>query len=200
MIGAVESFACGDLHTTLRRYIGQNPEVEIRVVENRTARLRADLAARRLDLIFLPGAAHANVLDAAIIREERVTAALPSLHRLAEVEPLRWGDLAEERILIRKRDVGTEVHALLTAHLLSDARMPRFSRQDVGRDTLLHLVSAGLGIHVLTEAACQPAPGVVFSILHDADGPTRVAFSAHWLAVNDNPCLRRFLDMLREAR
>ena len=61
------------------------------------------------------------------------------------------------------------------------------------------LVGAGWGILLALEGATGAAyPGVTFREVHDAEGPSRLAFRAYWRQANCNPSLPPFLDMLRE--
>ena len=56
-----------------------------------------------------------------------------------------------------------------------------------------------LGISLVLESDVGASfAGLVYRELRDGTGPTRVDFSAHWRADNDNPALDSFLKLLAE--
>ena len=80
----------------------------------------------------------------------------------------------------------------------TDARHnPSVQKLDVGRETLMNLVSIGFGISLASEATTATLfPKVVFRPIVGND--ELLHFYAVWLAHNDNPALRRFLALARQ--
>src|SRR5262249_32257529 len=74
---------------------------------------------------------------------------------------------------------------------------PNVQKLDVGRETLMNLVSIGLGISLTSEAAvATPFPKIVFRPIAGDD--ELLHFNAVWVRHNDNPALRRFLALARQ--
>ena len=60
------------------------------------------------------------------------------------------------------------------------------------------LVSLGFGVGLVTESDIATMSGLIYRELRDGTGPSRIGYSAHWRAENDNPALAGFLTLLRE--
>jgi DNA-binding transcriptional LysR family regulator len=87
----------------------------------------------------------------------------------------------------------------LMSKLSSPEDRPRIERDNVSRDTMKSLVSLGFGVGLVTESDIGSSlPGLIFRELRDGTGPSRIGYSAHWRAENDNAALAGFLALLRE--
>lgn len=130
---------------------------------------------------------------------ERILLALPKGHPLADGETVYWTDLRDETVLLSPCDQGREFEDILLSKLSSPADRTRIVRHNVSRDTLKCLVSLGFGVGLVTESDIGSSlPGLIFRELRDGTGPSRIGYSAHWRAENDNAALAGFLALLRE--
>ena len=58
----------------------------------------------------------------------------------------------------------------------------------------------GFGVSLVTESDIGASfSGLIYRELRDGTGPSRIGFSAHWRADNDNPALASFLKLLGRA-
>jgi DNA-binding transcriptional LysR family regulator len=130
---------------------------------------------------------------------ERILLVLLEGHLLADRETIYWTDLPDETVLLTQCDHGRELEDLLRSKLVSSEDRPRIERHDVSRDTLKSLVSLGFGVGLVTESDIgSSVSGLIYRELRDGAGPSRIGYSAHWRADNDNPALAGFLTLLRE--
>jgi DNA-binding transcriptional LysR family regulator len=197
-IGIYSSFSTGNLRATLMDHRQRFPEVEVEAVDAPRSQLLCDLASNALDVVIVPTPWPDWDGRRLSLWSERAIIALPEQHALAAFPAVRWCDLANERLLLPKRDPGPEFERLLAIKLRSSGP-PRIVFQAAGSDLLLNLVSAGYGALLVFEGATGAHyEGVVYRELHDDDGPTRVNFTAYWQEGNNNPALRPFLEILRE--
>ena len=130
---------------------------------------------------------------------ERVLIALPDGHRLADGETVYWTDLKGETLLISRHDPGAEIQELLLTKLTSPGDRPKVVCHDASWANIKSLVGAGFGVSLVTESDVGARlSGLTYRELRDGTGPSRVGYSAHWRADNDNPVLASFLKILGE--
>lgn len=108
---------------------------------------------------------------------------------------LTWTDLACEKFILSEAAPGQEIHDYLVQRIARLGHHPESQRQFVGRDNLLALVAAGLGLTVTSEATtATQTPGIQYLPIAGEMLP----FSAVWSPSNDNPALRRLLSITRK--
>ena len=197
-IGVHASLSAGNLRATLVDYRHRFPEVEMQLADGSSDHLISDVASSAIDVAFVADNHLGRDEKSLSVWSERVVVALPDDHPLASRDVVHWSDLRHEALLLPQRGPGEELLKLLVTKV-GDTDPCRLLRHDVGLDRLLTLVGAGWGILLALEGATGAAyPGVTYREVHDTDGPTRLAFRAHWRQSNCNPSLAPFLDILRE--
>lgn len=197
-IGVYVSLATGNLRATLTEYHRRFREIDVHTVDGAHDRLLCDMITRSVDVAIMTTYYPGWDGHKLPLWSERVIAALPEGHTLAEKAVLQWTDLAGEPLLVQQRGAGPEMQKLL-AIKLDPLGVQRFLHQDVSIDRLMGLVGAGFGICLILEGATGARyDGVTYREVHDNDGPTRFNFAAYWRETNSNPTLRPFLDLLRE--
>ncbi len=197
-IGVHASISAGNLRATLLDHRHRFPDVEMHLVDGSSDHLISDLANSAIDVAFV-AEGNPRWNDRSLsVWSERVVVALPENHPLSGRDAVHWNELKHEVFLLPQRGPGPEFLKLLISKI-GYADPHRLHRHDVGLDRLLTLVSAGWGVLLAMEGATGATYlGIIFREVHDAEGPTRLNFRAHWRQANGNPSLRPFLDMLRE--
>ena len=191
-------FSAGNLRATLIEHRRRFPSVETCLVDGSSDHLICDLAGSLVDVAFVAAENPRWDGKSLPVWSERVVAALAEDHPLSSHETIHWSDLKQESLLLPLRGPGPEFHQLLTSRL-GGSDLYKLARHDVALDRFLTLAGAGYGILLALEGATGVVyPGVVFREIHDERGPMRFDFRAYWRQTNSNPCLRSFLDMLRE--
>jgi DNA-binding transcriptional LysR family regulator len=198
-IGFYSSLSAGSLRVALQDFRQRFPNVEIALVEMSRARLMTALRSGIIDTAIVTS--EVTQWDGATqpLWSERILLALPQGHPLADRETIYWTDLRDEAVLLSQSDQGREFAEILMSKLVPFEDRPRIERHNVSCDTLKSLVSLGFGIGLVTESDIGfSLPGLIFRELRDGTGPSRIGYSAHWRAENDNAALAGFLALLKE--
>ncbi|SMF84130.1 transcriptional regulator, LysR family [Tistlia consotensis] len=194
-IGTMQSLGPGFFRDLVSRYAQDHPDVDIDYLEGGRREQLALLRGRQLDVGLLTGA-RSNGLEATPLWRERVMAALPEDHPLADRGDLGWGDLGDQRFLVPMNESGQEIQDFIIRKLSDRGFRPSITGHQVSRELLMHLVGLGLGVALTSEAAAGVHyAGVVFRPLSGPDD--LLQFSAVWSRDNDNPALRRFISLAR---
>jgi DNA-binding transcriptional LysR family regulator len=191
------SLSSGNLRETLAELRRQIADADILLVDGAKEGLLGELAASAIDVAILTsggGRWNDRVLP---LWGERVVVAVPEHHPLHDRREIKWRELCDNRILLTRSGVDSELEQLLSAKAGGSGSL-RISYQDVSLDRLLSLVGAGYGVAPLLEGAAGfGCPGVTHRELHDDCGQMRLQFAAYWKETNSSPMLQPFLDLLR---
>ena len=197
-IGFHTSLSAGNLRASLLDFRQRFPKVELGLFEMSRTRLTTALRSDIMDTAIISGETYQRDGTTLPLWSERILLALPERHSLADRETIYWTDLRDETIMLRQCDQGRELEDILKSKLASDDR-PTIEFHDVSRDAMKSLVSLGFGVGLVTESDIGSSlSGLVYRELRDGTGPSRIGYSAHWRAENDNPALAGFLAVLRE--
>jgi DNA-binding transcriptional LysR family regulator len=198
-VGFCTSISAGNLRATLVDFKKRFPEIEIATVERTRIPLISALRNGTLDILVAPGDVPSLENKTLRLWSERILVSLPEDHLLAAHDEICWTNLREETVLMSQHDPSRELEDLLRSKLVSPADRPKIERHDVSRDIIKSLISMKLGISLVLESDIGASlAGLVYRELRDGTGSTRVDFSAHWRADNDNPALDSFLKLLAE--
>jgi len=198
-LGFFPSLMSGRLKEALQRLRLQSPGVLLETIEGSPVDQLEWLRARRIDAGIMAGGYEASDLERLLLWEERIFVALPYDHRLADAQTISWQDLRSEHWLVRSFESGAVVYNFLIARLATDGHFPASTLHLTSRENILGLVGAGFGVTIVPETLTGlPFPGVAFQPIV-GDG-ARLPISVAWLGANDNPALRRFLNLLRQIR
>lgn len=193
-IGLHSSLAAGFLASLRRKYREIYPEIELAITEGRPADAIRQVREGSLDIVFVMGPADAPDCHSRLVWSEPFMIAFPVPHPLATAESFEWLDLASETFLVRHGGTGPQVQDHITRRIAERNRAPNIRRCDVGRDTLMHIVSDGEGVTLTTQAATHiPFPGIAYRMI--ADETDQARFSAVWSPHNRSPALKNLLDL-----
>ncbi len=182
------------LATLIERYRRQHPGIEVEIAESTARDSVMRLRANRLDVTFVAGSPEFPDCHARRIWTERLLAALPSRHPLANRVGVTWADLAGDTFIVRQGGTGPQVHDHIVMRLAGNSPDLSVLRFDVERGTLLSMVAQGYGTTIAGEATTLlHAPGVTF--LPILDEPESLPFSAIWSPHNRSSALRSLLDL-----
>ncbi|MFD3657420.1 LysR substrate-binding domain-containing protein [Streptomyces sp. NPDC058620] len=161
------------------------------VALSRVADGSLDLGFVRLP-VTQPGVAH-RVID-----EEELICALPSDHRLAQLESVPLAVLAEEPFVSFPANTGSTVRDAMTEACEAAGFNPRVVQEAPDSYTILALVAAGVGV-TLTVTSCQHIQqnGLVYRPL--AGPPIRRQAALAWRQDNPSAALRAVLAVAEEA-
>lgn len=199
VMGFCTSISAGNLRATLGEFKRRLPQIELATMERSRLRLMTAIRSGSLDLVVSPGRLRSKDTKALPLWSERILISLPQDHRLAASEIVYWTDLRNETILLSQYDPGRELEDLLISKLALPEDRPKIERHDVSRGIIKSLISMGMGLSLVMESDIGASfAGLVYRELQDGTGPSRFDFYAHWRDDNENPALKRFLDLLAE--
>nr|QIG99675.1 LysR family transcriptional regulator [Bradyrhizobium sp. 6(2017)] len=198
-IGFCTSISAGNLRATLTEFKDRHPRIEIATVERSRMRLANALRNGTADVVIVTGDVLLPDNSVRPLWSERILVSLPENHALAAQPVVYWTDLRNETVLLSQHDPGRELEDLLISKLVSAADRPKIYHHDVSRGIIKSLISMKLGIGLVLESDVGASlAGLVYRELRDGTGATRVDFTAHWRADNENPALDCFLKLLAE--
>ncbi|NML17489.1 LysR family transcriptional regulator [Azohydromonas caseinilytica] len=190
----VSSIAYGPLPGWLRSFREHHPDVELQLREATMDVQLEALAAGDIDAGFVlhaPAAVPA-ALHALSVLSESLVLALPADHPGAGPEPLRFEDVSAEPLLIFPRAVAPSLFDAVLARYHVAGCAPRIVQEAIQLQTIVSLVSAGMGVAWVPASMTQlQRPGVVYrqiardapmahtSLLWQEDGPVVQRFVRH---------------------
>src|SRR6202140_2955885 len=166
-IGVIPPVAPYFLPPHLTLFTRQFPQVEVTVVEEITPVLLERLRASRVDVALLALPIRGHEFDAFPLLTERLFAALPDKHPLANRRTVSLKDLPKETFLLLRdghcfRD--TAVAACDRARL-----NPRIVFESGQFSSILSMVSTGMGVSIVPEMAVEKKSGCRFVRIEDAE-------------------------------
>ncbi|WP_375786963.1 LysR family transcriptional regulator [Bradyrhizobium sp. Pha-3] len=198
-IGFCTSISAGRLRASLVEFKHRAPRVELATVERSRTRLMNSLRNGTIDIAIVPGKNLQPDSKCLPIWIERVLILVPKGHRLATYDVIRWADIDDETVLLGTCDPETDEEDLLISKLMTGTKQVKIERHDVSHGILKDLIGMGFGIGLVTESDVGASfAGLIYREIQDGTGPYHIGFHAHWLDGNDNPALKRFLQLLAE--
>ena len=198
----VSTLGFGLLPQWVRAFRSIYPRVELELIESTGDVQLQGLARGDIDAGFMlhsPGFAPAGLNHLLIVREALVLA-LPEQHELAVARTLALGRVLDQPLVMFPRRILPSLHDALFAMYHAAGRAPRIAQEAIQMQTIVNLVSAGLGLAWVPDSVRQfQRPGVVYRQLSGkrAQAVPGCETSLVWPAAA-NPTLERFVEFARE--
>lgn len=174
----------GPLPRAIRAMATIRPEVSVRLQEGATASLLERVSDGRLDLALVHPVDRApRGLELVQVRRDRIVAALPAEHPLANRNRITLHDLAAEPLIFFPPAASPDLHYRLQTAFADLGIVPRIEQEARSTPTMLLLVAAGLGYALVAESA-RYLPFSNVSFLPVTDLPDGLDWS---LALASNP-------------
>ena len=204
----------------VRAFREQFPTIELELIEA-TGDVQLQLLERgEIDAGFVlhsPGFAPKG-LERLMIADEPLVLAVPAQHVLAGAASLPLAKVLVEPLVIFPRRIVPSLHDAIFSLYHAAGRLPLVSQQAIQMQTIVNLVSAGLGVAWVPESVRQfQRPGVVYRSVptfpsrrsasagaapRSGRGPVAIPgceTSLLWSGVRTNPALRRFVACVGES-
>lgn len=201
----VSTVGFGLLPQWVRAFRARWPCVQLELIEA-TGDVQLDALARGdIDaglLLHSPGQVPPGLAHLCVAREPLVLA-LPEGHALAAAHadaPLDWNALLDEPLVLFPRRSLASLHDAIVALYHAAGRTPRVAQEAIQMQTIVNLVSAGLGVAWVPASVRQfQRPGVVYrDMAHHAEVPW-CETSLVWQAGREVPALARWTEFVRAA-
>jgi DNA-binding transcriptional LysR family regulator len=197
----VSTVGFGLLPHWVRAFRALHPQVEFELIEatgdvQLTALARGDIDAGFM--LHSPGFAPAGLQHLRIAREPLVVA-LPEQHPMATSRALPSGALLDEPLVIFPRRILPSLHDALFGMYHAAGRTPRIAQEAIQMQTIVNLVSAGLGVAWVPESVRQfQRAGVVYRQVagRKAQDVPGCETTLVWPGAA-NPTLERFVEFAR---
>ena len=185
----------------LREFRERYPQVQIDLREATTDVQLEDLMQGRIDagLLIPPLSDKAKVeLNyMTVLLEPLVLAAPLELKTLRGKSPVALKAVADMPLIIFPRRIAPAFHDAILGCFRSAGLTPRIGQEAIQMQTIVGLVSAGMGIALVPESVSNlKRPGVEYRTL--ADKAPLVETGLAWRRDNDSPVLEKFVELLRE--
>jgi len=127
------------------------PKLKLYLREEQSAVLLERLAKGELDLLLIALPYDTGDLDMTMIGQDRILAAIPAGHPMAQARQIEQEDLIREPLLLLEDGHCLRSHALMACRLSKAGDNELF--QGTSLRTLLQMVAAGIGVTLLPEMA-----------------------------------------------
>lgn len=196
----VSSIAYGPLPGWLRGFRERFPQMQLQL---REATLDVQLAAFERDeidagfVLHAPGAAPPGFASWRALQEPLVLA-LPEEHPAAQAPRRRLAPLLAEPLVIFPRAIAPSLYDEVLAFYRSHGVAPRIAQEAIQMQTIVNLVSAGIGVAWVPQSLTRlQRPGVVYCRLPAV--PLRADTSLLWLDPAP-PAVQRFVEHVQDRR
>lgn len=185
----------------LRQFREAYPQVQIELREATSDVQQSDLLEDRIDAgLLIPPLSDkvSDVLDYIPVLTEPLVAALPHGLRAARGKaPLKLERVRELPLIIFPRQIAPGLHDAILACFHDAGLTPRIAQEAIQMQTIVGLVSAGMGIALVPQSVSNlKRPGVEYKAL-EGKVPT-VETGLAWRRDNTSPVLLAFLELLRK--
>ena len=199
-VGAIDTAAVGLLPLLLNDYQRECPDVKVDVLEDKTPRLLQRVLSGRLDLAFVrPPLSRDRNLEFRHLFYETAIVAVPSRNELARIKSVSIKDVAQQPLIVPDKRSRPHSHNL-TIKLFTEAGVePQIAQVADEKQTIVNLVSAGLGIAILPRwTSRMKVKGVCYIRLRVSKGATRniLPLAAAWVRGSRDPLRSSFLNVL----
>lgn len=187
----------------LREFREQYPQVQIDLREATSDVQLEDLAQGRIDVgLLIPplsDKARAELDYAAVLSEPLILAAPKGMKALRGKKAASLKALADMPLIIFPRRIAPAFHDAILACFRDAGLTPRIGQEAIQMQTIVSLVSAGMGIALVPQSVSNlKRPGVEYMAL---TGKTPlVETGLAWRRDNASPVLRAFLELLRKKK
>ena len=187
------------LPQALLQFRAQSPGIRLVLREATTDVQLRDLAAERIDVGFLLSPVKDERLDLLPLLRESLMAALPERHPLARGRrPMSLQRLADSPFIMVPRHVAPGLYDDVVSFCRQAGFSPRVEQEAVQMQTIVSLVSAGLGVALIPASLRHIGrKGVAYRELREESPLTEIALA--WRANDARPTLQRFVEAVRQV-
>ena len=180
----------------VRQFRAECPDVRIELVEATGDVQLAALQAGEVDAGFVlhaPGFVPTGLQHLRVASEPLVLA-LPESHPLADAVPLRLAEVLVQPLVMFPRHIAPSLHDAVFGLYHGAGRLPVVAQEAIQMQTIVNLVSAGLGLAWVPDSVRQfQRPGVRYRAVKTGRQPSLCETSLVWQDAAPVPALARFL-------
>lgn len=187
----------------LRDFRSHYPQVQIELLEATSDVQLEELLQGRVDagllILPLPDKAQTELDWLSVLREPLILAAPEDLPALQGKTSVALSDLTDMPLIIFPRRLAPVFHDAILDYFRDLGMTPRIGQEAIQMQTIVGLVSAGMGIALVPQSVSNlKRPGVAYKPLVTATPWIETGIA--WRRDNTSPVLHAFLDSLRKNR
>lgn len=200
-IGAIDSAAAGLIPQLLPHFRERHAEIDVELLEQKTIRLLPRLLSGRLDIAIVRPP---EVRDARLVYQhlfyETAVVAVPESHPLAKRTKVSVEDMADAPLIVPERNSRPHSHDLTMKLFLEAGLTARVAQIAEEKQTIVSLVSTGVGLAIVPRWASRLAVGGVSFVSLDLpdSARNRLEVSAVWVRDARHPARDAFLAVLED--
>jgi DNA-binding transcriptional LysR family regulator len=177
----------------------RSPGIALTLHEATTDVQLRELAGERLDVGFVLPPVNDPRLTLMPLLREPLVAALPQQHALAAGRgKLRLARLKDAPFILFPRHMAPGLYDDIVSFCRHAGFSPRVEQEAIQMQTIVSLVSAGLGVALIPASMRNLGrTGVVYRALREPSPLTEIALA--WRTGDERPALARFLEAVRSA-
>lgn len=184
----------GRSHALLTKWRQSNPDIVLSTLEGSHREIAVALNERRIDAALVTGHRDWPRVATRTLFRERLLAALPCTHVLAQQPILSWQALSAETILVQDWE---DNHTQREFYALFLGNGARFQGHAASKQTILGLVGAGYGISFVSDSNLEATtPGVVLKPIDEENA--WLDFDLVWPPEIEDPLVGRFIAFMRD--
>lgn len=198
-VGFVTTADYNVLPSALREFRHSNPLVRLTLREATSDVQLRDLADERLDVGFILPPVDDDRLETLPLVREPLVAALPENHPMARGKgPLALNKLAESPFILIPRSMAPGLYDDIVSFCRRAGFSPRVEQEAVQMQTIVSLVSVGLGVALIPASLRHLGrTGVIYRTLKEASPLIETVLA--WRRSDHRPTLQRFLEAVRRT-
>ena len=187
------------LPDVLRDFRARHPDVDLAMQQMTSGRQIEALLNRQLDVGLLRPPVGVPGLTVEVVVSEPLVVALFQGHPLASRARVPLKALASSPFVLFPRDQGQGLYDVVVDVCQTAGFVPRIVQHAIEMQTIVSLVSGGLGVSLLPQSAqMYHVPGVVFRPLVTPSPEVTMALA--WRSDDPSPLVAAFLRVVQEAR
>jgi DNA-binding transcriptional LysR family regulator len=181
-VGAIDSAAAGLLPALLQDMRESNPEIAIKLVEDKTIRLLPRVLSGRLDLALVrPPLSADRRLEFMFLFHETAVVAMSERHPLAARSNLTISDIADEPLIVPERRSRPHSHDLTMKLFAEAGREANVVQIADEKQTIVNLVAAEIGMAIVPRWTSRMAARDVCYVPLVMSEMNRLPLAAAWL-------------------
>jgi DNA-binding transcriptional LysR family regulator len=196
-IGFIATLSQSLLPELLQAYRASYPSVELVLRELAPSQQREGILSGRLDCGFIGLALESSdpELEAFVVAEDDLVAAVPATHPLVRRPAIRLKDLERDAIYLTAQANAPAFNPWLVKLCQKAGYEPQIVQQTERAATVLNYVAAGFGVSIFpSRISSMATPGVRFLPLK---GMPKYRYKFAWLRGNSNRVLMAFAQLVR---
>ncbi|MBY5355042.1 LysR family transcriptional regulator [Rhizobium leguminosarum] len=197
-VGFIDAAIYSVVPAIVQRFTARYPDIELSLTDLRIPNQIKMVTERRLDIGFVHPPVNQKGLQVESILVEPLIVALPETHRLSRETEIALADLAHEALIQFPRSINPSLYDEIVGLCRSSGFSPRIMREATPKQTIIGLVSVGLGVSLLP--ACLEnlrRPGVVYRPIQGRN--LTIDTSIIYRREQPSPVLGAFLNIVRET-